>query len=216
LPTPAWLAALLLSGAAAATYWLAASLAVSHLVYDRSPLSRWTWIEAALGFAPRTWVNLHAGFDESTAEIRAMFPDSVGRSFDFFDPAEMTEPSILRARRLAPSDDATEPVDFRCLPLADVSVDAALLLLAAHELRRRPSRVALLGELRRALAPGGKIILAEHLRDASNFLAFGPGCLHFWSAREWRDNATAAGLTVERELQLTPWINIFVLRRPTC
>ncbi len=216
LPAPVWLAALLLSGAAAAAFWLAASLAVSHLVYDRSPLSRWTWIEAALGFAPQAWVNLHAGFDEATPAIRAMFPGSVGRCFDFFDPAEMTEPSILRARRLAPSEGAAEPVDFRCLPLADASVDAALLLLAAHELRRRPSRVALLGELRRALAPGGKIILAEHLRDDRNFLAFGPGCLHFWSAREWRGNATAAGLTVERELQITPWVKVFVLRRPTC
>jgi uncharacterized membrane protein YphA (DoxX/SURF4 family)/SAM-dependent methyltransferase len=216
LPAPAWLAALLLSGAAAATFWLAASLAVSHLVYDRSPLSRWTWIEAALGFAPQTWVNLHAGFDEATPAIRAMFPGSAGRCFDFFDPAEMTEPSILRARRLAAGEGAAEPVDFRCLPLVDESVDAALLLLAAHELRRRPSRVALLGELRRALAPGGKIVLAEHLRDGMNFLAFGPGCLHFWSAREWRNNAAAAGLTVERELQLTPWVNVFILRRPTC
>jgi SAM-dependent methyltransferase len=216
LPVPAWLAALVLSGAAAATFWLAASLAVSHLVYDRSPLSRWTWIEAALGFAPRTWVNLHAGFDESTPAIRALFPGSVGRCFDFFNPAEMTEPSILRARRLALREHAAEPVDFRGLPLADSSVDAALLLLAAHELRRRPSRVALLAELRRALAPGGKIVLAEHLRDAGNFLAFGPGCLHFWSAREWRGNAAAAGLAIERELQITPWIHVFILRRPTC
>lgn len=216
LPAPVWLAALVLAGAAAATFWLAASLAVSHLVYDRSSLSRWTWIEPALGFAPRTWVNLHAGFDEATPALRTLFPGSAGRCFDFFDPAEMTEPSILRARRLAPREHAVEPVDFRGLPLADSSVDAALLLLAAHELRRRPSRVALLAELRRALAPGGKIVLAEHLRDASNFLAFGPGCLHFWSAREWRGNAAAAGLAVERELQITPWIHVFILRRPTC
>jgi SAM-dependent methyltransferase len=110
---------------------------------------------------------------------------------------------------------AAEPVDCRRLPLADASVDAALLLLSAHELRRRPSRVALLRELRRALAPTGKVVLAEHLRDARNFLAFGPGCLHFWSAREWRANATAAGLAVERELQLTPWVTVF-LRRPSC
>jgi|GEM_PF-71213 len=216
LPVPAWLAALLLSGAVAATFWLVASLAVSHLVYDRSPLSRWTWIEAALGFAPRTWVNLHAGFDESTPAIRALFPGSVGRCCDFFDPVEMTEQSILRARRLAASESAAEPVDFRRLPLADGSVDAALLLLAAHELRQRPSRVALLRELGRALAPGGKIVLAEHLRDAQNFLAFGPGCLHFWSAREWRANAAAAGLAVERELKLTPWVTVFVLRRAAC
>lgn len=216
LPMPAWLAALLLSGAAVATFWLATSLAVSHVVYDRSPLMRWMWLEAALGRAPQTWVNLHAGFDEATPAIRAMFPGSAGRCFDFFDAAEMTERSIRRARRLAPVESAAEPVDFRRLPLADASIDAALLLLSAHELRRRPSRVALLRELRRALAPAGKVVLAEHLRDAKNFLAFGPGCLHFWSAREWRANAAAAGLAVEREFQPTPWVTVFVLRRSTC
>ena len=91
-----------------------------------------------------------------------------------------------------------------------------MLLLSAHELRTRDARIALLKELRRALAPGGKIILAEHLRDWKNFLAFGPGFLHFFSRREWRENAAAAGLAVEREFQITPFIGVFVLRRISC
>ncbi|MEA2710390.1 MAG: hypothetical protein QOF78_2991 [Phycisphaerales bacterium] len=201
------------AGAAVAMFWLIASLVVSHVVYDRSPLRRWTWIESALGFAPKNWVNLHAGLDESTPALRRLFPGSAGRVLDFFNSGEMTERSILRARRLASNEIPPESADFRHLPLADGSIDAAMLLLSAHELRARESRVAFLTELRRALAPGGEIILAEHLRDAANFLAFGPGFFHFFSRREWRECAAAAGLTVERELQITPFVAVFILRR---
>jgi SAM-dependent methyltransferase len=200
-------------GAGVAAFWLVASLVVSHIVYDRSPLRRWVWIESALGFAPQRWANLHAGLDESTPTLRRMFPVSIGRVLDFFDAGEMTEPSILRARRLAHNEIPAESAEFRHLPLADASLDAAMLLLSAHELRTRESRVALASEIRRALVPGGKIVLAEHLRDAANFLAFGPGFLHFFSRREWRETAAAAGLSVEREFRITPFIAVFVLRR---
>jgi SAM-dependent methyltransferase len=205
--------AIAIAGAGLAIFWLVASLIVSHLVYDRSPLRRWAWIKGALGFAPRRWVNLHVGLDESTPALRRMFPQSSGRVFDFFERAEMTERSILRARRLARNEIAAEHVDFRRLPLADGAIDAAMLLLSAHELRTRDTRIALLKELRRALAPGGKVILAEHLRDWKNFLAFGPGFLHFFSRREWREHAAAAGLAVEREFPITPFVRVFVLRR---
>jgi SAM-dependent methyltransferase len=202
-------------GAGVAMFWMVASLVVSHIVYDRSRLRRWAWIESALGFAPGRWVNLHAGLDESTPALRRMFPTSSGRVLDFFDAVEMTERSIRRARRLARNEIPAEPAVFRHLQLADASIDAAMLLLSAHELRPRESRVAMFAELRRALAPGGKIILAEHLRDAANFLAFGPGFLHFFGRCEWRATAAAAGFCVERELRITPFVCVFVLRRST-
>ncbi|MEA2735411.1 MAG: hypothetical protein QOE14_1862, partial [Humisphaera sp.] len=213
LPLSGAMRAIATAGAAVALFWLIASLVVSHVVYDRSPLRRWMWIESALGFAPKNWVNLHAGLDESTPALRRLFPASAGRVLDFFNSGEMTERSILRARRIAHNEIRPETVEFRHLPLADGSVDAAMLLLSAHELRARESRVVFLTELRRALAPGGEIILAEHLRDAANFLAFGPGFFHFLSRREWRANAAAAGLVVEREFQITPFIAVFILRR---
>jgi SAM-dependent methyltransferase len=215
-PLPGSWRALAVAGASLAIFWLIASLVVSHIVYDRSTLRRWTWIESALGFTPARWINLHAGLDESTPALRRLFPSSTSRVLDFFDAAEMTERSILRARRLARNEIPAETVDFRHLPLADASVDAAMLLLSAHELRTRDSRTALFTEIRRALVPGGKIILAEHLRDWKNFIAFGPGFLHFFSRREWRETAAAARLTVEREFQITPFIGVFVLRRSPC
>jgi SAM-dependent methyltransferase len=213
LSLPRGLATTVVIGAAAAFYWLIASLVASHIVYDRSPLRRWQWIADALGFMPRTWVNLHAGLDESSPAIRAMFPNSTGRIFDFFDPAMMTERSIRRARQLARNVTKPEKANFRRVPLADGSTDAALLLFSAHELRDRRSRVALLAEIRRALAPAGRIILAEHLRDLANFAAFGPGFTHFFSRREWLATFAAAGLAMEREFRITPFIAVFVLRR---
>ena len=213
VPLPGVFRAIATMGAAVAMFWLIASLVISHLLYDRSPLRRWTWIEGALGFAPKRWINLHAGLDESTPALRKLSPSSTGRVFDFFDAREMTERSILRARRLARNEISPEPADFRHLPLADASVDAAMLLLSAHELRTRDARIAFFTELRRALVPDGKIILAEHLRDWKNLLAFGPGFLHFFSRREWRATAAAAGLSVEREFSITPFVRVFVLRR---
>jgi SAM-dependent methyltransferase len=205
---------LLLSATGLAAFWTAGSLGASWIVYDRSPLTRWLWIRDALGFRPRAWLNIHAGLDESTAAVRALLAPSQGRVFDIFDPVQMTEPSIARAR-LRRTTEAPEPetVDFRRLPAQENSVDAALLLLSAHELRSDDARGALFAELHRVLAPDGRVIVAEHLRDCANFAAFGPGFLHFFSRRTWRQCFARARFVVHREFSITPFVHVFVLRR---
>ena len=125
----------------------------------------------------------------------------------------MTEPSIARARR-AQGDGESEPVDFRRLPVATGTIEAALLLLSAHELRTDDARVALFDEMRRVLAPGGRVVVAEHLRDGPNFLAFGPGFLHFHSRRTWTRCFTRAGFAVHKEFSITPFVRVFVLGEP--
>src|SRR5262249_17435984 len=155
--------------------------------YDWSRLMAWDWVLKALGFNPKSWINLHAGVDESTPALREIFKDANGRVFDIFDAREMTEPSIRRARARARGgvDLRPERVDYRRLPVATGTIDVATLLLSAHELRSETARSALFTELRRVLGPGGRVIVAEHLRDWANFLAFGPGVLHFHSRRTW-------------------------------
>jgi len=59
----------------------------------------------------------------------------------------------------------------------------------------------------------GQILLTEHIRDWKNFLVFGPGFLHFHSRREWQRVAQEAGLSVEREGSVTPFVRWFLLRR---
>jgi SAM-dependent methyltransferase len=195
--------------------WLVTSLAASWIVYDRSRLLDWDWVLQALGFSPASWINLHAGHDESSSALQRIFPNATGRVFDIYDADEMTEPSIALARSLARNTVTAEPVDYRHLPLAKGTVDVAMLLLSAHELRSEEARSALFAELRRVLGPAGRIVVAEHLRDWANFLAYGPGFLHFHSRRTWLRCFARHRFDVHREFSITPFVRIFVLRRLT-
>lgn len=194
LPFP-WMRYVACAGAAVVTMWLVASLVVSWIVYDRSRLMDWDWVLQALGFTPSAWINLHAGHDESSLTLRQIFPGAEGRIFDIYDAGEMT--------------------DYRHLPLPKGTIDAAMLLLSAHELRTDEARSALFAELRRVLGPGGRVVVAEHLRDWANFLAFGPGFLHFHSRRTWLRCFSRHRFDVHREFSITPFVRIFVLRRLT-
>jgi SAM-dependent methyltransferase len=213
-------------GAGVAMFWTAASLIASWVVYDWSPLMRWRWLGDVLRSTPRSWINIHAGLDESTTALRRVFGEAdvaptcsgdvtagSGRVFDIFDPVVMTEPSIARARHDSIGVAPAEAVDFRRLPAVSASADAVLLLMSAHELRDARDREALFAEVRRVLAPGGRAIVAEHLRDAANFAAFGPGAFHFHSRRTWTSCFAAARLTIERELTITPFVHVFILTR---
>ncbi len=194
-------------------FWIIGSLIASWVVYDRSALTRWEWIREAVGVQPRRWINVHAGLDESTLALRRFLAPSDGRVFDIFDPDEMSEPSIVRARRLHRPAVDPERVDFQHLPAAGKSIDAAFLLLSAHELRTDAARRTFFGELHRILSPDGRVIVAEHLRDGANFAAFGPGFLHFFSRRTWARCFARARFIIDREFSITPFIRVFVLRR---
>ena len=130
---------------------------------------------------------------------------------DIYNPAATPERSIVRARRTTAS--SPQSTDHRRLPLAGASCDAVFLILAAHELRSRRARTELFTEVRRTLAPGGRVLVVEHLRDAWNFAAFGPGFLHFFSRREWLATFAASGLRVESESRITPMVRAFMLWR---
>ena len=157
--------------------------------------------------------NIHAGLDETSDLLQAQFPGAQLRVFDIFDAREMPEPSIARARELSLRIDATEPVDWRALPAADGEFDVVFLIFAAHELRSLDSRMTFFRELARVVKPSGKLVLIEHLRDLPNFLAFGPGFLHFFPRRQWLAASASAALQRDREFSITPFVRVFVFRR---
>jgi hypothetical protein len=192
-----------------------ASLAVSWWVYDRSDLYRWKWLGRALGDSETNRIIVcHSGFDEVSTALAGYFPAAEHIVLDHYDPVLMTEPSIRRARREFPPAAGTIAADFSRWQADSGIADVVFGLLAIHELRTESQRIAWFCEAARCLKPNGRIVLAEHVRDAANLLAFGPGFLHFHSPRSWRNSWQRAGLRLADGFRVTPWVRIFVIVKP--
>ncbi len=186
------------------------SLLASAYVYDLSDFYRLNFVGGGAAGAKRA-VNINAGFDETSQILRERFTEAELVVLDFYDPARHTEVSIARARRAYPPYPGTRTVTTETLPLADASVDRLFLTLAAHEIRDVEERIAFFRECCRVLAPGGRVYVTEHLRDAANFVVYNIGFLHFHSRRSWLATFAAAGLSVVEERKTTPFVSTFTL-----
>ena len=197
---------------ASASWFLFASLGISHLIYDRSDLYRWGWLDRALStVGMRQAVFCHCGFDEASANLRDKFSGAEWQLLDHFDSKQMTEASIHRARALFPPPPGTLTSRADAWPVVGEWADVVFGLLAIHELRKEEERSAWFAEARRCLRKGGRVVLVEHMRDAANFLAFGPGFLHFHSPASWRRCWEAAGLRSIDQFRVTPFVRVLVL-----
>jgi SAM-dependent methyltransferase len=194
---------------------VASSVVVSWWVYDRSILYRWTWLPTLLPHIPTAVVNIHAGFDETSAGLRMLFPDATIQVLDFYDPRVNTEPSIARARDRTRANTSARAVRADAWGLPPATADLVLCCFAAHEIREEAQRIAFFREAARVVAPRGRIVLVEHQRDVANYLAFGPGALHFLSARTWRRAIAAAGLKLVHTSRITPFVSVRALTRAT-
>lgn len=195
-------------------YFLIGSLGVSYWVYDRSDLYRWSWLDRALGNVRIGEVTLcHSGFDEASAMLKHKFPQSGWRVLDHYDPAVMTEASIRRARKLFPPTDGTITAKFDRWPLADCSQEVVFGMLAIHELRSDGERAAWFAEAGRCLADEGRLVLVEHVRNLANFVAFGPGFLHFHSVASWRKSWKTGGMKLVDSFRITPFVRVFILKK---
>lgn len=194
-------------------FWMASSLLVSHYIYDRFPLYDFRWIARGLTRVPRRWINIHSGWDETSGLLATILPAEDNQVVDIFDARIMTENSIRQARLVNRNSVPSISGCYDRLPFDANMFDAAFAIFAAHELRRHEQRVDLFREIARILTPGGELVLMEHARDWKNFLAFGPGFLHFFSRKEWRNAASEAGFMVRTEHAMTPFAHVYVLRK---
>lgn len=185
------------------------SLAVSWWVYDRSDLHDWNWLRPLLPADMPRWALVHAGFDEAGPALADVVgpPEVV---VDLSPGLRRTSASLRRARRLHPAA-STVAADACRLPLESSAYDSVLIVFAAHEVRDRHQRELLFDELRRVLAPGGHLVLVEHLRDTANVAAFGAGALHFQPRREWLRLAARSRLSTIGEVAKTSFIRGFAL-----
>lgn len=209
LPAP-WVA-LIVVGVLVGNGWLLGSLAVSHYIYDRSAIPRGAWLDGFDGLSIRRAAIFHAGHDEASAIVTHCLPATEIQVFDFYDAERNGTESLKRARALATHRDTA--IAPEKIPVTDGTLELALVVFAAHEIRADDQRAAFFREIRRALAPTGRAIVVEHLRDLWNFLAYGPGAFHFLSRRTWRQSFADAGLEISRERSCTPFVRVFELRK---
>ncbi len=189
------------------------SLAVSWYVYDQSPLYSLNWMDDLPTKPGMNLVNIHAGFDETSALLQQKYPQANWQVFDFYDPVKHTEVSIKRARKAYPVFTGTQSISTQVVPLASASVDGIFLLLSAHEIRNPAERILFFTQLQVSLRPDGKVIVVEHLRDAYNFAAYTIGFFHFYPRSVWRKTFAQSGLTEVKETKITPFISVFILQK---
>ncbi len=232
------LGGVVVAGAIFACAWSALALAVSHFVYDRSALSTGTWVAALLprathleagdeppsyGSTPDeapphapdgafVWAAVDAGLD-AEVDLDAVMPGRCHARIDVYDGVVVRAPSVQRARALTPRAHVAKKAPPAALPLEDESCDVVTVVFSAHEIRDAAIRERFFAELARALRPGGRVLLVEHLRDAANFVAYGPGFLHFQPRSEWLRLAADAGLAVAVERRVTPWVAAFAFEK---
>ena len=121
--TDGWIFLLALLALIGGLWLTVVSLVVTYWVYDLSSLYSLAWLDGiALGQGD-ILVNVNAGFDETSALLRASFPEVKLLILDFYDPAKHTEVSIKRARKVYPPYPGTLSVQTTSLPLADAGVD---------------------------------------------------------------------------------------------
>jgi SAM-dependent methyltransferase len=192
---------------------MSVSLGVSFYVYDLSDLYKFNWINNSTKDAHCLLININAGFDETSILLKEKFPDPALVVFDFYNLKKHTEVSIKRARKAYPPFPNTISVTTTNLPLADNSADQIFLIFAAHEIRDEQERINFFRELKRIVKPAGQIIVTEHLRNVTNFLAYNIGFLHFYSKATWLKIFQSAELSLKTEQKITPFISTFTVTK---
>ncbi len=192
-------------------YGLLVPLIVSAYVYDYSEFYDFKWLDQfdLKDSSDQFYINIHAGFDETSFIIKDKLPKSDLKVYDFYNPDQHTESAIVRARRVTNYYPKTKEVQTDSLPLADHVVDCVFLISSIHEIRNEDERITFLKECRRVLKNDGSIIMVEHLRDLPNFLAFTVGFTHFFSRNTWRKSFKKAGFHNFNEIKFTPFMSIF-------
>ncbi|MBA4076473.1 MAG: hypothetical protein C0508_15635 [Cyanobacteria bacterium PR.023] len=189
------------------------SLLASHWVYDRSALRDWRFLLDLVSEQPLCIVNVHSGYDETSGALHQLFAKADIATVDLYPALGRREPSIVRARKLYPPVAKSICETISDWPLSDSSVDFILIAFAAHEVRDPEQRELLFRQAHRVLKPAGRIVLVEHVRDFSNFVAFSFGFMHFLPLAEWIRCVGKSNLKIAKQYRITPLVAVLELCR---
>lgn len=184
-------------------FWSVASVIGAHLIYDLSALRDLRWLPGWIGAPGGRWMLLQAGFDSTAGKIAAAFDAPPLAVVDLYGVPGVGGRSVERARSENPSD-GTSVAE---VPPGDGICDTVVAIFALHEIHDAAARERIFQEFARVLSHDGRLVLIEHGRDLPNFLAFGPGYLHFLPFAEWERCARMAGFSVVRTKKITPFVH---------
>ena len=117
--------------------------------------SQFSW-QALLGLLPPDWVVADLGC--GTGVVAAVIAPHVGQVIGVDASDDMLAAARVRVKDLP--NVALERGALEALPLADASVDAAVMMLVLHHL---PSPAPALSEAARILKPGGRLLIVDML-----------------------------------------------------
>jgi hypothetical protein len=193
------------------TFAILLSLVASWYIYDASGLYNMKWLEEVSGTNPIHVVNIHAGFDETSELLQAIYPNALVSVFDFYDPKKHTEISISRARKWKAPLRGTIAFDTSEVNQLPRNASWYCLFFAAHEIRNEDERVRFLSGIRELAGTNGRLLVMEHLRDLPNSLVYHLGVYHFYPESTWSRNFKDAGWHVEKKIKINPFIHLYVL-----
>ena len=94
-------------------------LVVSAYVYDFSGYYNFNRLKKinTTDSKENQFLNINAGFDETSFIIKDLFPQSDLKVFDFYNAEQHTEPAIIRARKVSLVYPNTQQIKTNTIPL---------------------------------------------------------------------------------------------------
>jgi SAM-dependent methyltransferase len=125
-------------------------------------------------------------------------------AIDLYNPQLTPSKNLARARNQSARPTADPRLSWQdgnlaLLPFPDGSLPAVLLIEVVSEFWQAGDRARLLGETRRIVSPGGRVLLVERIRTPTAILTAGPAALRLPAPDEWSVLVRDAGLQIQEQ-----------------
>lgn len=187
------------------------SLLASYYIYDVSNLYTLNWLDGIEIPKNANLLNINAGFDETSYLLHQKYPTANLQALDFYNPLKHTEISIERARKAYPPYPRTQTIETTNIGISANTIDCIFLILAAHEIRDIKEQIAFFKALKSTLKQQSNIVVVEHSRDLYNFMVYNFGFFHFFGQKRWWHVFNSAGLNLNQQSKITPFITVYFL-----